>query len=61
METSHFMSTLRGWPRPDCFHLTLIHTDAMRSDNIPQKGHLICKEAALLKVCLLYTSDAADE
>ena len=50
MEASHIMNTLRCWPRLDCFHPTLIHTDAIRTDNIPQKGHLICKEGAVLTV-----------
>ena len=50
MKTSHIMDAFGCWPRPDCFHLTLVHTDAIGSDNIPQKGHLIYKKGALFKV-----------
>jgi len=44
------MNALGRWPRPDCIHLTFIHTDAVGSDNIPQKGDLMCKKGALFKV-----------
>ena len=50
METSHIMNALGRWPRPDCIHLTSIHTDAIGSNNITQKGHLMCVKGALFKV-----------
>ena len=50
METSHIMDAFGCRPRLNCIHLTLIHTDAIESNNITQKGHLMCEKGAPLKV-----------
>jgi len=52
METSDIMCALWNWPRLNDLHLTSIYLDNLDNNNIPQKGHLTCKEGAHLTVTI---------